>query len=119
MKVSVSHDGLHFIRLACGASIHTGMVLRALEEGAKGVLLLTCPEGHCHFREGSRWAATVAAKTQRLLELIGLPKNRVGHVEGRRGEDGFARMVSFAESLGVRVKGPESPSESEPERVNP
>ena len=79
------------------------MFLSAIEEGAEGVLLLTCPRDLCHFRDGTRWAGRVAEKTAHLLKLIGFSGERIRLVETGDGRDVRAEIRTFAASLGIEV----------------
>lgn len=49
----------------------------ALERGADGVALFGCPEGACRYLVGSSRAKGRVAHTGRILEEIGLEKDRL------------------------------------------
>jgi len=51
--------------------------LRALENGADGVLIAGCLEGGCHFIEGNLLAKGRVNATRELLVEIGLEKERL------------------------------------------
>jgi len=102
--VSRGWKGVRFVRLACGASIHPGMILSAIEEGASGVLLVTCPEDRCRFETGSRTATEAAVLTRGLLQTIGLKPERIRHVENRHPGDVFKAVDGFASDLDVAVE---------------
>ena len=108
VELSDAIEGVRILRLTCGASVHSGMVLSALEQGAQGVVLLTCPGTLCHFREGARWAAGIARKTSRLLGLLGFFKERVQVVESGEGVDVYEEIREFAAALDVTVGPRES-----------
>lgn len=59
------------IRLACLGRITPGIILKAFENGAKGVLLLGCSEGECQFETGNKQVAEIVPETRRLLNLLG------------------------------------------------
>lgn len=102
-EVGYSGRGVRFVRLPCGASVHTGLILSTLEEGAEGVLLITCLEDQCHFSDGSRWAGRVMAKTSRLLKILGFPPDRVRHVRRMAGQEASDVIESFASMLGISI----------------
>lgn len=52
-------------------------MLKALEEGADRVLVLTCPESRCRYREGNLRARKRLEYAQNLLEEIGLEPSRL------------------------------------------
>jgi F420-non-reducing hydrogenase iron-sulfur subunit len=55
----------------CLGQLSSGIILKAFEMGAAGVLLLGCPLGECHFEFGNIRAEEVFAETKRLTELLG------------------------------------------------
>jgi F420-non-reducing hydrogenase iron-sulfur subunit len=67
------------IRLPCLGRITPGIILKAFERGAGGVLLLGCPENHCQFQGGNQEALKVVEETRSLLKLLGYGENRLGY----------------------------------------
>lgn len=63
--------------LACSSKIEVLHVLKALESGADGVALWTCPEKACKFGRGSVRAGKRIERTRRILDQIGLGGQRV------------------------------------------
>jgi F420-non-reducing hydrogenase iron-sulfur subunit len=59
------------IRLTCLGQVNSGIILKALEAGASGVLLLGCVPGECHYHFGSQHAAEAFAEARRLASLLG------------------------------------------------
>lgn len=59
------------IKVNCLGQISPGLILKAFQKGATGVLLLGCPEGACHYEFGNRRASEVFAESQRLARLLG------------------------------------------------
>jgi len=58
------------VRLTCTGSLEPSQIIRAFEAGAKGVLVVGCPEGGCRF-EGSDQAQRRVAQVQGLLKELG------------------------------------------------
>ena len=54
------------IRVMCLGRLHPGLVLKAFELGADGVLLLGCPPDECHYDFGNRRAEELFQETQAL-----------------------------------------------------
>ena len=52
------------IRVMCSGRVEPTMVLKALQEGADGVLVLGCHPGDCHYHSGNY-------KTRRRLMMLG------------------------------------------------
>jgi len=72
-------DGVEvrLVQLACSSKLEIVHVLRALETGADGVALWTCPAKACRFGRGSIRAGKRIERTRRILEQIGLESKRV------------------------------------------
>ncbi|WP_319406321.1 hydrogenase iron-sulfur subunit [uncultured Desulfosarcina sp.] len=41
------------VRVMCSGQVSPGMVLKAFEAGADGVIVLGCQPGDCHYKEGN------------------------------------------------------------------
>jgi coenzyme F420-reducing hydrogenase delta subunit len=65
------------IRLSCLGRISPGIILKAFERGASGVLLLGCPEGQCSYETGNLEAVKVIEETKNLLSLLGYEEKRL------------------------------------------
>ena len=67
------------IRLPCLGRITPGILLKAFEKGAGGVLLLGCPENQCQFQGGNLEAFKVIEETRSLMKLMGFDEKRLGY----------------------------------------
>lgn len=105
----VTAGAARITRIACGATVHPGLLLRALEEGADGALVVTCPRDLCRFQEGAAWAADVVERTRDILRILGLPRERVGRVEGAADLDLAAEIERYAAALGLAGGEEEGP----------
>ena len=78
-KATFQVDGVEvrLALLACSSKIEILHVLRALEKGADGVALWTCPEKACKFGRGSIRAGKRIERARRILDQIGLGSQRV------------------------------------------
>jgi F420-non-reducing hydrogenase iron-sulfur subunit len=65
------------IKVNCLSRIHAGLMLQALDLGADGVMLLGCESGKCHFGSNSCYVTEEHKKAQKILELLGIWKNRL------------------------------------------
>jgi F420-non-reducing hydrogenase iron-sulfur subunit len=61
----------------CSGRVDPTFVLRALQEGADGVLIAGCHPGDCHFIAGNEKAARRYAVLSRMLRQVGLEPERV------------------------------------------
>ena len=61
----------------CGGRVTPSFVLKAFELGADGVLVATCHFEDCHYMFGARNAADVHKITEKLVEILGIEKERL------------------------------------------
>jgi heterodisulfide reductase subunit A len=62
------------LRVNCTGRLQPGLLLRAVEMGAAGVMVLGCAPGVCHYEQGNEHAAAVFQQTQALGHLMGLDR---------------------------------------------
>jgi len=60
------------IRVNCTGRLQPGLLLKALEMGAAGVMVLGCAPGVCHYEQGNERAAAVFEQANALGHLMGL-----------------------------------------------
>jgi F420-non-reducing hydrogenase iron-sulfur subunit len=65
------------VRVPCAGRIETIYLLKALEKGADGVLVFACYEENCQFLRGNLRAKGRLSYAHRMLEKIGLEKERI------------------------------------------
>ncbi len=68
---------VEIVRVPCAGRIETIYLLKALEKGADGVLIFACYEDNCQFLRGNLRAKGRLSYAHRMLEKIGLEKERV------------------------------------------
>jgi len=79
--------GLHYpasvkvVKVNCLSRIHMGLILKAFDFGAEGVMLLGCEPGKCHFGAAGEYIINEYEKTQRILEMLGVWKHRLALVQ--------------------------------------
>lgn len=96
---------VHILRTPCTGRLETEFFMKALENGADGVLIAGCLEGGCHFIEGNLAAKRRVTYTQQILEEIGLEKERLRMVNvsaamARPLADTIIDMVETVRKLG-------------------
>ncbi len=74
-----TQDGVHVRvnELPCSGKTDTQYLFHAMEGGARGLLVVTCPAGECQLSQGNYRAETRVRTTQRLLAEIGMNPERV------------------------------------------
>ncbi|MCR4432822.1 MAG: hydrogenase iron-sulfur subunit [bacterium] len=60
------------IRVPCSGRVNPLFVLKALYEGADGVLVSGCHPGDCHYQSGNYYARRRLEVFKKLLDFVGL-----------------------------------------------
>ena len=68
---------IEFVRVPCSGRIETIYLIKALEKGADGVLVFACYEKNCQFLRGNLRAKGRLSYAHKMLEKIGLEKERI------------------------------------------
>ncbi len=82
-------SSIKIIAVPCTGRVDSLHLLKALEDGADGVLVAGCLSGRCHFQTGNLHAEQRVAYIRGLLEEIGLEGERV-------------RMINVSAGMGVQ-----------------
>jgi F420-non-reducing hydrogenase iron-sulfur subunit len=77
------------IRVPCSGRVDAIHIMKALENGADGVLVAGCLEGDCHFKTGNVKALQRVTNLQPFLKEIGIEAERV-------------QMVNMSAGMGAR-----------------
>jgi F420-non-reducing hydrogenase iron-sulfur subunit len=93
------------IRVMCSARVDPTFVLKALHDGADGVLICGCHPGDCHYSEGNYKAMRRYPLLKRLLADYGIEEDRVrlewvSASEGKRFADIVDDMTERVRALG-------------------
>ena len=72
---------VQFIRLMCLGRVRVGLVLKAFELGADGVMLMGCPSGSCRYEFGIGKAKELVVQVGGVLNLLGVGSQRLFLVE--------------------------------------
>lgn len=68
---------VRIIRTPCTGRLEVEFFLKAIENGADGVLVAGCEEGSCHFKEGNLIAKRRTAYARKFLEESGIEPERI------------------------------------------
>ena len=93
------------IRVMCTGAVDPMYVVKALLEGADGVLIGGCHPGDCHYQSGNYKARRRATVLKQLLKDIGVDDQRVwvrwiSASEGKKFADTVIEMTSELKKLG-------------------
>ena len=96
---------IRVIRLMCSGALDPVYVIKALLEGADGVLIGGCHPGDCHYQSGNYKARRRVAILQSILQQMGFQPERVwlrwiSASEGRYFADTVTEMVAKIKELG-------------------
>jgi len=84
-----------FIQTMCTGRIESTFILRAIEEGADGVLVIGCSADECHYEFGAKRFAETFAKVQQLTHMLGYDKNRIEYKTiSDKNTDKFVEVVN-------------------------
>ena len=102
---------VRIIRVMCSGMVHPEMVLRALEKGADGVMVIGCHQGECHYISGNEIAYARSEIIADTMEDLGYERERfqvvwVSSAEPERLADAFRQMHDTLEALRQPSRSP-------------
>jgi F420-non-reducing hydrogenase iron-sulfur subunit len=79
-----TQDGAHVLvrEVPCSGKMDGQYLFHALEAGGRGICVIACPKGECHYAQGNYRAEIRVRTVQRLLTEIGLEPQRAELVRG-------------------------------------
>jgi coenzyme F420-reducing hydrogenase delta subunit len=97
---------VRIIRVPCTGRINPFYIVKALQEGADGVLVSGCHPGECHYLTGNLHARRKFAMLKRFLSYIGMEEDRAIFTWCSASEgDRFAQVIKGV-TAAVRDLGP-------------
>ncbi len=85
---------VNVVRVSCLSRVHSGLILKAFELGAGGVILLGCESGSCYYDKDDGFNVKEYEKTCRILGLLGLRADRLKLARLPRGDgESFVKEV--------------------------
>jgi F420-non-reducing hydrogenase iron-sulfur subunit len=96
---------IRIIRVMCSGRVDPTFVLKALKEGADGVLICGCHPGDCHYHEGNYRCLRRYHLLQKYLQQLGVESGRlrlawVSASEGKQFADLVDEMTDQVRKLG-------------------
>ena len=114
---------VRIIRLPCTGRINPLLPLKALLDGADGVLVSGCHPGDCHYREGNLYARRRLEMLHRFLSFAGIDPKRLRYVwvsasEGQRWQEIVTEFTQQIKELGPseQIKEPGARQEGAQEK---
>lgn len=90
---------IRLIRLMCSGRLDPAFVMKALAEGADGVLITGCHPGECHYLEQNYKALRRYLLLRRTLEQMGIEPERIKLVWASAAEG-----VKLAQEISIMVE---------------
>jgi coenzyme F420-reducing hydrogenase delta subunit len=93
--------GVYPLKVTCLGQIDPGIILKAFENGADGILMLGCPPGQCHYEFGVRRAEEVYAQAKELVKVLGCSDSQLqlDWVTAGEGQDLVNKVRDFVAGL--------------------
>jgi F420-non-reducing hydrogenase iron-sulfur subunit len=95
-------SNLKIIRVPCSGRVAIIHILKALEEGADGVMVAGCLEGDCHYQSGNLRARKRVNYVREILEKIGMEVDRVAMYNVSAGDG--PKFAEMAREMTEKVK---------------
>lgn len=97
---------MRIVNVMCSGRVTPGLVLKAFELGADGVMVCGCEKGACHYSFGNERQVEMFETSRKLAGLIGLEHERlrVDWLSPDGGEGLCKAMTEFVEQ--VTLVGP-------------
>ncbi|MGD8397269.1 MAG: hydrogenase iron-sulfur subunit [Anaerolineae bacterium] len=104
--------GARPLKVDCLGQVSASTVLKALEKGADGVMLIGCIPEECHYEFGSRRAAELFEEVRDLARLLGFREEQLAfhQIGAGEGEALIEKVQQFAARLAA--SGPEAGAET-------
>ena len=98
-------ENIQIIRIPCTGRLNPHYVMKALSKGIDGVLVSGCHTGDCHYLHGNYFARRRVIVLKRLLESMGIEKERlqmswISGSEGRKFTEVVKEVLARIKALG-------------------
>ena len=98
----------HIVRVMCSGSVDPVYVLRALLEGADGVMIAGCKPGDCHYMSGNYKARRRATILRTVMRTLRLDEDRVWvrWISASEGAKLAETVNAFAQEVQNKTRNP-------------
>ena len=89
------------IRVMCSGRVDPVFILKALKDGADGVLIAGCHPGDCHYHSGNYKANRRVKLLKKLLAELGLESERVRfeYISASEGKEYASIVTEFTDEI--------------------
>ena len=100
--------GVFPLKVPCLGQISSGIILKAFENGADGVLMLGCPPDQCHYEFGNRRAEEVFVEARELVKVLGYSDSQfqLDWVAAGEGQELVNKVQRFVDGLNGKRSRP-------------
>ena len=97
-------SGVRPLRVDCIGQVGAGLVLKAFQKGADGVMLAGCAAEECRYEFGSSRAAELFDEVRELARMLGIHEDRLQfcQVRAEEGADLIRRVRDFVDRLALQ-----------------
>lgn len=94
-------EDIRIIRVPCSGRINPLFVLKALTQGADGVLVSGCHPNDCHYSDGNFYARRRLEILKEFLPVIGIDKRRFSYqwVSASEGQKWQKVVINFVKRI--------------------
>ena len=94
-------EGFRMVKVPCAGKVDVEFIMKALVEGADGVMVAACHEGNCKAERGNIYAGWRVEEIRQRLESMGLNKDRVMFttIASNMAREFALKVNEFAEKL--------------------
>ncbi|HSW57381.1 MAG TPA: hydrogenase iron-sulfur subunit [Dehalococcoidales bacterium] len=71
-------SSVRIVRVSCLSRVQPGIMLKAFEKGAGGVILIGCSNHNCHYGSDQNTVDMSVRKVHDIMSLLGLNKDQLG-----------------------------------------
>ena len=89
------------LKVPCLGQISSGILLKAFENGADGVLMLGCPPDQCHYEFGNRRTEEIFVEVRELINVLGYSESQfqLDWVAAGEGQEVVNKVQRFIDGL--------------------
>ena len=108
VESNISSDHIHLslnnkvpvVPIMCSGRINCAILMKAFESGADGVLVAGCNPDECRFGFGARYGVATVIQAQKILNLLGIEKERIKFSGGMEITDAYRRFKNSLKKIG-------------------
>jgi F420-non-reducing hydrogenase iron-sulfur subunit len=78
--------GARPLKVDCLGQVGASVILKALEKGADGIMLVGCTPDECHYEFGSRRAAELFEEVRQVAQMLGYQERQLQFHQVHAGE---------------------------------